>query len=312
MQEEKKLIFSQETLDTYFEASLMRGIGLKKLSEKKEKYASVVVFVLFYLKRFFSNKKPTRDDLTHALDIFLTEPGCWLEDSPENLLERLVNAGGFEEKEGGHYKILLKVNGQWTIEKAFTYLDEKEFSRDQKRKAIQEALQEKNRTINSKKVPVSALRDRKFMRLALRKANEALLNGEIPVGAVLVTEDGEILSETHNQVLADKCVTSHAEMLAIQEASKKVGRERLAGTTLYVTLEPCPMCAAAILHARISRVVWGAEDLKAGAFGGAFDLESRANLNWHVEKKGGVLKKDCEKVLNDFFKAKRTKKKVEL
>ncbi len=311
MQEEKKLLFSQETLDTYFGASLMRGIGLKKLSEKKEKYASVIVFTLFYLKRFFSNKKPTRDDLIHALDIFLTEEGCWLEDSPENLLGSLVNAGGFEEKEDGHYKILLKVNGQWTKEKAFTYLDEKELSRNQKRKAIQEGLQEKNRTINSKKVPVSALRDRKFMRLALEGAEEALLNGEIPVGAVLVGQEGEILSQSHNQVLADQCVTSHAEMLAIKEASKRLGRERLTGTTLYVTLEPCPMCAAAILHARISRVVWGAGDLKAGAFGGAFDMESSANLNWHVEKKGGVLTNDCEKVLHDFFKGKRTKKKVE-
>ena len=309
MQEEKKRVFSQETLDTYFEATLMHGITLEKLSEKKDKYDALINNALFYLKRFFSCKRPTYEDIIRALDLFLTDVAVWVNDGPEELFDTLMNAGGLVCNQDGHITVLLRIEGRWTKGKVLAYLEEKWFLREEKRKAIQEALQEKNRKVNSKKVSVNASRDRKFMRIALEKACEALFHGEVPIGAVLVNEGGKILAATHNRVVAEHNATAHAEMLAIWEASKKLKKERLNGTTLYVTLEPCPMCAAAILHARISRVVWGADDLKAGALGGAMDMENLVDLNWYLDRKGGVLKADCEKLINDFFKAKREKSK---
>ncbi len=311
MHEEKNYVFSQETLDTFFEASLMRGITLDRLREKKEKYEAFIIVTLFYLKRVFCNKRPRKEDLIDALDSFLTDYAFWLEDKPEKLFECLMNAGGFEIYEGGYFKVLLKIEGQWTKGKAFSYLEEKYWEKEKERRAIREALQEKNRTVNSKKVLSDASRDSKFMKLALKKAQEAFDKDEVPVGAVLVSQEGEILSQTHNTVVAEHDATAHAEMLAIREASRKLKTERLKGTTLYVTLEPCPMCASAILHARISRVVWGADDTKAGALGGAMDLENLVDLNWYIDRKGGVLKEDCEKLINDFFRAKREKLKDE-
>lgn len=308
MQEEKKWTFSQETLDTYFEASLMHGITLDKLKEKKEKYDAFIAFTLFYLKRYFNSKRATHENLIRVLDLFLTEVATWIEkENPEELFDTLFNAGGFAFESGNFFSVLLKVEGRWTKGKALAYLEEKWILKEQKRKAIQKALQEKNRTVNSKKKALNASHDRKFMRKALEKAHEALLAGEVPVGAVLVSKEGKVLAATHNEVVTEHDATAHAEILAIREASKKLKKERLTGSTLYVSLEPCPMCAAAILHARISRVVWGADDLKAGALGGAMDMENLVDLNWSLDRKGGVLKDACEALLKNFFQSKRTK-----
>ncbi len=307
MQEEKMWTFSQETLDTYFEASLMHGITLAKLREKKDKYDAFISFTLFYLKRYFSSKRPTYEDLIHALDLFLTDVAVWVNDGPEVLFDTLMNADGLAFNVGNYYTVFLKVEGRWTKGKALAYLEEKWILKEQKRKAIREALQEKNRAINSRKKALNASHDRKFMRKALEKANEALLANEVPVGAVLVSKEGKVLAATHNEVVTEHDATAHAEILAIREASKKLKKERLTGSTLYVSLEPCPMCAAAILHARISRVVWGADDTKAGALGGAMDMENLADLNWALDRKGGVLKDACEALLKNFFQSKRTK-----
>lgn len=309
MPEETKRIFSQETLDTYFEASMMEEITLEKLRGHKEKYDAFITFTLFYLKRFFSTKRPTYEDITRALDLFLTDEACWINVGIEELFDTLINEDGLALTKAGTYTVLLKIEGRWSKQKALAYLQEKWFFKIETRRIVLKALQEKNRAVNSRKVTANASRDRKFMHLALEKAREAALDDEVPVGAVLVREDGKVLAATHNRVIAEHNATAHAEMLAIWEASQKLKKERLNGTTLYVTLEPCPMCAAAILHARISRVVWGADDLKAGALGGAMDMENLVDLNWCLDRKGGVLKKDCEKLITDFFKAKREKSK---
>lgn len=134
------------------------------------------------------------------------------------------------------------------------------------------------------------------MRRAIDLAKKA--NGEIPVGAIIV-KDGEILAETFNQKEVLNDVTAHAEILAIREAEKKLGRWRLDDCEMYVTLEPCPMCAWAIINSRIKTVYFGAYDHNYGALGSAIDLRKLANSKLKVY--GGIMEKECTEVLNEFF-----------
>lgn len=134
------------------------------------------------------------------------------------------------------------------------------------------------------------------MRRAINLAKKA--NGEIPVGAIIV-KDGEILAETFNQKEVLNDVTAHAEILAIREAEKKLGRWRLDDCEMYVTLEPCPMCAWAIINSRIKTVYFGAYDHNYGALGSAIDLRKLANSKLKVY--GGIMEKECTEVLDEFF-----------
>lgn len=140
----------------------------------------------------------------------------------------------------------------------------------------------------------------KYMKEALRLAQCAAQNGEVPVGAVIV-KDGEIIATGANRRESDKSPTAHAEILAIQEASKALGSWRLDGCALYVTLEPCPMCMGAIINSRIEKVVFGAFDLKAGACGSVVNLNKYA-FNHHPEVIGGIMEDECGEILTDFFK----------
>jgi tRNA(adenine34) deaminase len=142
-----------------------------------------------------------------------------------------------------------------------------------------------------------------FMERALELAKKAGEMGEIPVGAVLI-KDGEIIAAAHNLRETNKCATAHAELLAIEAACKRLGGWRLPGATLYVTLEPCAMCAGAIINARIPRVVYGAPDLRFGAFGSLIDL-SKVPLNHKPDVIGGVLKDENVEILRSYFKKKR-------
>jgi len=147
-------------------------------------------------------------------------------------------------------------------------------------------------------------RDEAWMRQALELALRAEAEGEVPVGA-LVVRDEQILGEGWNQPVALRDPTAHAEVLAMRAAAQKAGDYRLAGTTLYVTLEPCPMCAAAISHARIGRLVFGAWDPRQGAAGSAFNLVAAPELNHRVDTFGGVLSEECGVQLKRFFAARR-------
>ncbi|MDP9197798.1 MAG: tRNA adenosine(34) deaminase TadA [Pseudomonadota bacterium] len=142
------------------------------------------------------------------------------------------------------------------------------------------------------------------MRRALELALRAEAEGEVPVGALVVRDD-QLLGEGWNQPVALRDPTAHAEILAMRNAAQKVGDYRLAGTTLYVTLEPCPMCAAAIAHARIARLVFGAWDRRQGAAGSAFNLVSAPEMNHRVDAFGGVLSEECGVQLKRFFAARR-------
>jgi len=145
-----------------------------------------------------------------------------------------------------------------------------------------------------------AARMRESLRLAVRAAER----GEVPVGA-LVVKDGKVIGRGYNAPISSKDPTAHAEIQALREATKNLGNYRLEGCSLYVTLEPCAMCAGAILHARIARLVYGAADLKTGACGSVVDLFSEKKLNHHTEVTGGILAVEAGRLLSEFFAARR-------
>lgn len=146
--------------------------------------------------------------------------------------------------------------------------------------------------------------DNSFMQRALELAREAAVLGEVPVGA-LVVSDGEIVGEGFNRPIGRHDPTAHAEIMALRAAAQHCNNYRLPGCTLYVTLEPCVMCAGAILHSRIARVVYGARDPKTGAHGSVIDLFAEPRLNHHATIEGGVLADECGALLSGFFAARR-------
>jgi tRNA(adenine34) deaminase len=143
-----------------------------------------------------------------------------------------------------------------------------------------------------------------FMREALILAREAALMGEVPVGAVVV-KDGAIIGRGFNSPIAKHDPTAHAEIRALRDAAEKIGNYRLPDCELYVTLEPCAMCVGAIMHARIARVIFGANDLKTGAAGSVVNLFAETKLNHHAEVTGGVMADECATLLKAFFAARR-------
>ncbi len=147
-------------------------------------------------------------------------------------------------------------------------------------------------------------RDEEFMRLALTEAEKALLAGEVPVGAVVV-RGGEVIASAHNGPVGLKDPSAHAEILALRRAAAAEGNYRLAGTTLYVTIEPCLMCAGALIHARVSRLVFGASDPKGGAVVSLYGVLQDGRLNHRVDVTGGVLREACSEILSRFFREKR-------
>jgi tRNA(adenine34) deaminase len=146
-------------------------------------------------------------------------------------------------------------------------------------------------------------RDEAYVRQALTLAQLAADEGDVPVGAILIA--GDLVVEAKNEKELQNDASAHAEMLVLREASRRLGAWRLAGATLYVTKEPCVMCAGAILAARIERLVYGARDPKGGADGGAFDILRSPNTNHRLDVTVGVLENECSQQLQRFFKAKR-------
>jgi len=150
-----------------------------------------------------------------------------------------------------------------------------------------------------------ALSHEKYMALALAEAKKAGQMGEVPIGAILVSEDGKILSSTHNRTIYLADPTAHAEILALREAALKINNYRLLNTTLYVTVEPCLMCMGAIVHARISNVVFGTQDPKWGAAGSLYNFAGDDRLNHRVAVTKGVCGHECRRLMQEFFRAKR-------
>jgi tRNA(adenine34) deaminase len=147
-------------------------------------------------------------------------------------------------------------------------------------------------------------RDEHFMRLALREAERASAHEDVPIGAVLVS-DGEVAAATHNERELRQDPTAHAEILALREAARQASSWRLLDAVIYVTLEPCAMCAGAIVLARVARVVYGASDPKAGACGSVLDVLSEPRLNHRPDVSAGLLAEDCGALLSGFFASRR-------
>jgi tRNA(adenine34) deaminase len=145
----------------------------------------------------------------------------------------------------------------------------------------------------------------RLMRDALAAARRAGAAGEVPVGAALARDDGSVLAVAGNAPIGMHDPTAHAEMLALREAGRRLGNYRLPGTTLYVTLEPCPMCTSALVHARVARIVYAAADPKTGACGSVFDLARDARLNHRIDVVGGVLADEAAQLLREFFAERR-------
>lgn len=153
--------------------------------------------------------------------------------------------------------------------------------------------------------------DEKMMRYALTLADKAEALGEIPVGAVLVDDSGNIIGEGWNLSIVQNDPTAHAEIIALRNGAKNIQNYRLLNSTLYVTLEPCTMCAGAILHSRIKRLVFGASDYKTGAIGSRFHFFDDYKMNHTLEITSGVLAEDCSQKLSTFFQKRREEKKIE-
>lgn len=147
-------------------------------------------------------------------------------------------------------------------------------------------------------------RDEYFMRLALREAERALEHEDVPIGAVVACE-GEVIGAAHNERELRQDPTAHAETIALREAAQAVGSWRVLGSVLYVTLEPCAMCAGAVVLARVPRVVYGAADPKAGACGSTLDVLAEPRLNHRPEVAGGLLADECGDLLREFFASRR-------
>ena len=147
-------------------------------------------------------------------------------------------------------------------------------------------------------------RDDYFMRMALREAERALEHDDVPIGAVLV-RDGELVAAAHNERELRQDPTAHAEVIALREAARQAASWRLLDTVVYVTLEPCAMCAGALVLARVPRVVYGASDPKAGACGSVLDVLGEPRLNHRPEVAGGLLAQECGELLSGFFASRR-------
>lgn len=147
--------------------------------------------------------------------------------------------------------------------------------------------------------------DKKYMKMAIELAKQGASKGEVPIAAVLVNDSGAVISQAHNLCATLQDVTAHAEVLAIKQASEKLQALRLTGLTLYVTIEPCPMCAGAIMLSRISRLVYGALDNKAGGVHSLFNILTHPGLNHQLQVTGGVLEAECAALVQEFFRARR-------
>ncbi|MEW6591617.1 MAG: tRNA adenosine(34) deaminase TadA [Pseudomonadota bacterium] len=151
-------------------------------------------------------------------------------------------------------------------------------------------------------------KDEDYMRQALDLARLGAEAGEVPVGALVVC-GGEVVGRGYNQPISSHDPTAHAEVVALRDAAGRVGNYRLVGCTLYVTMEPCVMCAGAIFHSRVARVVYGAKEYKTGAHGSIVDIFAEPKLNFHCEVTGGVLAEECAATITGFFEGRRQQKR---
>ena len=294
--------YSVADIETFSALTIRRGSSLESLARTSNDYVRVVVGAWL----LSVPKTVTRDEALTSAERFLSDPGQWLNVTPEALLAEALSLGLMNEGPEGFTHNLMPRPGV-TARRLTDELESAQAILAARRARTREVLQAKNRAVNSGEPPVDDEADQRFMREALKEAQAAADAGEVPVGAVLV-DNGVIVARAGNRTLRDGDPTAHAEMLVLREGAKVAKNHRLTNATLYVTLEPCPMCAGGIVQARPSRVVFGASDPRMGAVGGALSLFDLPGINHRPWVRRGVLADDAKALLTTFFAQRRTVK----
>ena len=296
--------FSHEDALLLDRAALMKKLPFASL-ERREELLDVFVRAA-RLVMAPDIQEASRDDALRRIGVFLTEFCSWLQAPEAEVLALLKHKAALRESAGFLWMEALDGETHYSADSLKAFLKESAERRARERERKIALLQQRNERINARNedVRIDPGFDRQMMELAISEAKAALAAGEVPVGAVLAI-DGKVLARAGNRVVAGHDPTAHAEMIVIRSACAQTGSERLSGATLYVTLEPCGMCAAAISAARVSRVVWAAADPQRGAFGGKADICEVLGLNHRSKGGGGVLADEARALLQDFFKMKR-------
>lgn len=294
--------YSVADIETFSALTIRRGSSLESLARTSNDYVRVVVGAWL----LSVPKTVTRDEALTSAERFLSDAGQWLNVTPEALLAEALSLGLMNEGPEGFTHDLMPRPGV-TARRLTDELESAQAILAARRARTREVLQAKNRAVNSGEPPVDDEADQRFMREALKEAQAAADAGEVPVGAVLV-DNGVIVARAGNRTLRDGDPTAHAEMLVLREGAKVAKNHRLTNATLYVTLEPCPMCAGGIVQARPSRIVFGASDPRMGAVGGALSLFDLPGINHRPWVRRGVLADDAKALLTTFFAQRRTVK----
>ena len=268
-----------DLISKFVKLSIRRGSSLASLSKSPDHLRIVV-------DTFRATARDPLDPDEEDAKKFLAEAGNWITDTAQNLLE--VSASSIEQI------VRFPLSELTSAVEAFR----EEIRQKRKHKAL-------SREEEVRLSRIDRSRDEYFMREALVEAEKAHQAGEVPVGAVVVDKEGKIIGRGHNLVVAGHDPSGHAEIIALKNASQNLKNYRLDNCTIYVTLEPCPMCSGAIIGARLARLVYGAKDQKAGAAESVFKLFDEKRVNHHTDVTAGVLEEDCRPILQVFCRIKK-------
>lgn len=265
-----------DLISKFVKLSIRRGSSLASLSKFPEHLRTVV-------DAFRATARDPLDPDEEDAKKFLVEAGSWITDSAQNLLDASVSPPNEHVNKFSLSELTSAVEV---------------FREEIRQKRKQQALSREEEVRLSR---IDRSRDEYFMREALAEAEKAHQAGEVPVGAVVVDKEGRIIGRGHNLVVAGHDPSGHAEIIALRNASQNIKNYRLDNCAIYVTLEPCSMCSGAIIGARLTRLVYGAKDQKAGAVESVFKLFDERRVNHHTDVTAGVLEEDCLRMLRSFF-----------
>lgn len=265
-----------DLISKFVKLSIRRGSSLASLSKSPEHLRTVV-------DAFRATARDPLDPDEEDAKKFLVEAGSWITDSAQNLLDASVSPPNEHVNKFSLSELTSAVEV---------------FREEIRQKRKQQALSREEEVRLSR---IDRSRDEYFMREALAEAEKAHQAGEVPVGAVVVDKEGKIIGRGHNLVVAGHDPSGHAEIIALRNASQNIKNYRLDNCAIYVTLEPCSMCSGAIIGARLTRLVYGAKDQKAGAAESVFKLFDEKRVNHHTDVTAGVLEEDCLRILQSFF-----------
>lgn len=265
-----------DLISKFVKLSIRRGSSLASLSKSPEHLRTVV-------DAFRATARDPLGPDEEDAKKFLVEAGSWITDSAQNLLDASVSPPNEHVNKFSLSELTSAVEV---------------FREEIRQKRKQQALSREEEVRLSR---IDRSRDEYFMREALAEAEKAHQAGEVPVGAVVVDKEGRIIGRGHNLVVAGHDPSGHAEIIALRNASQNIKNYRLDNCAIYVTLEPCSMCSGAIIGARLTRLVYGAKDQKAGAVESVFKLFDERRVNHHTDVTAGVLEEDCLRMLRSFF-----------